>query len=164
MTQPGAPKEENILKHAAVAFVIALLGYVLFYSCDAHLRTRKGPWIVDFQATTNGEPLIVINEPRLKIENVRILLAGEKATNTPGTVRFESPQHLETPFGRVRFHDLTYLPGTITLDVYGHEIEMLPRTLFLNTKEVPWQNNALFVLTPTNKIPGLKDRDRKGRR
>jgi len=64
----------------------------------------------------------------------------------------------------VRFHDLTNLPGTITLDLHGHEIEMLPRTLFINTKEVAWSNNALFILAPTNKIPGLKDRDYKGRR
>ena len=91
-------------------------------------------------------------------------LEGEKATNAPTVVQFDSPQHLETPYGRVRFHDLTYLPGTITLDLFGHEIEMLPRTLFINTKEVPWRNDALFILTPTNKIPGLKDRDYKGRR
>lgn len=162
MSPPDAPKD-NILKHAAIAFVIALVGYVGFYSCDAHLRTRKGPWVVDF-VSTNGEPLLVINQPALGIQNVRVLLQGEKATNAPGTVRFEHPKRLGVPYGRVRFHDLTYLPGTVTLDLYGHEIELLPRTLFLNTKEVPWQNDALFVLTPTNKIPGLKDRDRKGRR
>jgi hypothetical protein len=162
---PPAPKD-NILKHAAIAFVCALVGYIGFYSCDSHLRSRKGPWVVDF-ASTNGEPLLVINQPALGIQNVRVWLQGEKATNAPGVgsvVRFEHPQRLGTPYGRVRFHDLTYLPGTVTLDLYGHEIELLPRTLFINTKEVPWQNDALFVLTPTNKIPGLKDRDRKGRR
>jgi hypothetical protein len=164
MTAPSAPKEDNILKHAAFAFVIALVGYVIFYSCDAHLRTRKGPWIVEFQSNTNGEPLLVINQPQLDIHGVRILLQGEKATNAPGVVRFESPAQLHPPYGRVRFHDLTYLPGTITLDLYGHEIEMLPRALFLNTKEMSWTNDALFVLAPTNKIPGLKDRDYKGRR
>ena len=165
MSPPDAPKD-HILKHAAIAFVIALVGYIGFYSCDAHLRTRKGPWIVDY-SSTNGEPLLVINQPALGIQNVRVWLQGESPTNAPGgvsVVRFESPQRLAVPYGRVRFHDLTYLPGTVTLDLYGHEIEMLPRTLVLNTKEVPWQSGATFVLTPTNKIPGLKDRDRKGRR
>ena len=159
---PNAPKD-NILKHAAIAFVLALVVYVGFYSCDTHLRSRKGPWVVDF-SSTNGEPLLVINQPALGIQNVRVLLQGEKATNTPGVVRFEHPKRLGTPYGRVRFHDLTYLPGTITLDVYGHEIELLPRAFFLNTKEIPWQSDSYFVLAPTNKIPGLKDRDRKGRR
>lgn len=160
---PSSPPKDNILKHAGFAFLIALLGYILFYSCDAHLRTRKGPWIVNFQASTNGEPLLVVDQAFLKI-HTQILLTGEKATNTPGVVEFKDPQHLQTPFGRVRFHDLTYLPGTITLDVYGHEVELLPRTLVLNTKEAGWTNGTTYVLTPTNKIPGLKDRDYKGRR
>ena len=160
---PSTPPRDNILKHAAIAFGIALIGYILFYGCDSHLRSRKGPWVVNFQANTNGEPLLVIDQSFLKI-HTQILLAGEKATNTPGSVEFKNPQHIRTPFGRVRFHDLTYLPGTVTLDVYGHEVELLPRTLVLNTKEVGWTNDITYVLTPTNKIPGLKDRDYKGRR
>jgi hypothetical protein len=155
--------KENIFKHAALAFVLALISYVSFYSCDARLRTKKGPWMVDF-LSTNNEPLLVINQPALGIENVRIQLAGEQITNMQAGVRFDRPKGIVLPYGRIRFHDLTYLPGTITLDVFGHEVEMLPRTMVINTKEKPWQNNSLTVLTPTNKIPGLKDRDRKGRR
>jgi hypothetical protein len=143
---------------------LAIVGYVGFYSCDAHLRTRKGPWRVDFIATTNGEPLLIINQPALGIQNVRILIAGETVTNTRVDVRFDKPYGFDLPYGRVRFHDLTYLPGTVTLDLFGHEVEMLPRTLFINTKEQPWQNDSYIYLSPTNKIPGLKDRDRKGRR
>jgi hypothetical protein len=158
------PRKENIFKHAALAFVFTLLGYLLFYSCDARLRTRNGPWTVDFSATTNHEPLLIINEPVLGIQNVRIQLSGEQVTNTQSGIRFDRPKGIELPYGRIRFHDLTYLPGTVTLDLFGHEVELLPRTLFINTKEKPWQNNSLTVLYPTNKIPGLKDRDRKGRR
>lgn len=158
------PPRDNIFKHAAIAFVLAVVGYIGFYSCDAHLRTHKGPWVVDFLETTNHEPLLVINQPALGIQNVRIQLAGETVTNTQAGVRFEKPYELALPYGRVRFHDLTYLPGTITLDLFGHEVEMLPRTLFINTKERPWQNDCYIYLYPTNKIPGLKDRDRKGRR
>lgn len=159
-----APPKDNIFRHALVAFVIALVGYVFFYACDARLRTRHGPWLVEFQMTTNREPLLIINEPRLGIRNVAILFKGETVTNGVGVKQFSTPVDLTTPYGRVRFHDLTYLPGTITLDIFGHEIEMLPRTLFINTKEVPWRNDSLNVLTPTNKIPGLKDRGPKGRR
>lgn len=160
----SAPARDNILKHAAVAFVLALAGYVFFFACDARLRTRRGPWVVEFRSSTNQQPLLIINHPRLNIRNVSILIEGESFTNTPGVKAFDNPADLSVPFGRVRFHDLTYLPGTITLDVYGHEIEMIPRALFVNTKEEPWRNDQLRVLTPTNKIPGLKDRDRKGRR
>jgi hypothetical protein len=163
MTPSPAPPKENIFKHAAIAFVMALVGYVCFFAFDAHLRSHKGPWIVRFEATTNGEPLLFIRQPWDKIATY-VLLQGEKATNTPGEVRFTDMHHIETPFGRVRFHDLTYLPGTVVLDVYGHEIQMMPRTLTLDLKEVGWANGATNILTPTNKIPGLKDRDTRGRR
>jgi hypothetical protein len=162
MSAPAPPKD-NIFKHAAIAFVIALVGYIGFYSCDAHLRTHKGPWIVRFDATTNGEPALAISQPFYHID-ARVVLQGEKATNTPGVVEFRDPRQLQTPFGRVRFHDLTYLPGTVVLDVYGHEVQMMPRTLTLDTREIGWTNGATYVLTATNKIPGLKDRDYKGRR
>lgn len=160
----SAPARDNILKHAAVAFAIALAGYVFFFACDARLRTRRGPWVVEFSGYTNQQPLLTINQPRLNIRNVRILIEGETFTNAPGVKAFDNPGDLAVPFGRVRFHDLTYLPGTITLDVFGHEIELIPRALFLNTKEQAWSNDQLIVLSVTNKIPGLKDRDRKGRR
>ncbi len=159
----SAPKDP-IFKHVGIAFALAVAGYVLLYSCDSRLRTQKGPWTVDFQTTTNQEPLLVINQPALGNEKVRILLAVETAPNRQDGVRFEHPAALPTPYGRVRFHDLTYLPGTITLDLFGHEVEMLPRALFLNTREVAWSNHSTHVLLATNKIPGLKDRDRKGRR
>jgi hypothetical protein len=159
---PPAPPKDNIFKHAAIAFVIAVLGYIGFYSCDAHLRTHKGPWVVKFDANTNGEPVLLISQPFYGID-AKVVLQGEKATNTPGVVEFRDLHHIQTPFGRVRFHDLTYLPGTVVLDVYGHEVQMMPRTLTLNTKEVGWTNGT-YVLMPANKIPGLKDRDFKGRR
>lgn len=157
------PRSDNIFKHAAIAFVLALAVYVLFYSCDSRMRTRKGPWQVDF-LSTNNQPFLVINQPALGIQNVRIQLDGEQVTNTQAAIRFDRPKGIELPYGRIRFHDLTYLPGTVTLDLFGHEIEFLPRTMVINTQEHPWQNNELIVLRPTNKIPGLKDRDRKGRR
>lgn len=157
------PPKDSFLKHAGIAFLAALAIYALFFAFDTRMRTRRGPWQVRFEATTNQEPLIVVNQPSLGIENVRILLSGEVATNT-GAFQFDIPTKMNVPYGRVRFHDLTYLPGTVTLDVFGHEVEFLPRALFLNTKEVAWQNNTTFTLAPTNKIPGLKDRDRKGRR
>lgn len=162
MSQPVPPKE-NIFRHAAVAFAIALVGYITFFSCDSHLRVRKGPWEVSFQSSTNGEPLLVIDQPSLKL-HTQILINGEKITNALAVAKYRTPDDIKASPGRVRFHDLTYLPGTVTFDLYGHEIELLPRTLVLNTKEVPWTNNITYVLSPTNKIPGLKDRDRKGRR
>ena len=45
------------------------------------------------------------------------------------------------------------MPGTVTMDLFGHEVELLPRTLIVNKKEVPWKSNTAIELSPTNKLP-----------
>ena len=67
------------------------------------------------------------------------------------------------PFGRVKFEDLTYLPGTVTFDFFGHEIELIPRTLYINRKPRPWQSNAIISLTPADKPAGLPEPNPKYR-
>jgi hypothetical protein len=54
-------------------------------------------------------------------------------------------------FGRVLYEDLTILPGVVTFDLFGHEIELLPRTLIINKKEIPWKSESVLELWPTNK-------------
>jgi hypothetical protein len=68
------------------------------------------------------------------------------------------------PFGRKKFEDLTYLPGTLAFDFFGHEVQFMPRTMVINLKEVPWTNNSTLTITADQKIPGLKDRNAKGLR
>jgi hypothetical protein len=65
-------------------------------------------------------------------------------------VAFDIPEK-PVPFGSVKFEDLTYLPGTVTLDLFGHEIELIPRTLFINREERPWQSNVVITLSPSDK-------------
>jgi hypothetical protein len=35
-----------------------------------------------------------------------------------------------------------FLPGVVTMNLLGHEIELMPRTLVIDKKEVPWINPA----------------------
>ena len=43
------------------------------------------------------------------------------------------------PAGRCLFEDLTFLPGTVALNVGGTGVQMLPRTLTVGTNEFPWR-------------------------
>ena len=155
-------KPDSILKHAAKAFLLAVGAYVLFFSCDSYLRHRRGPWEVTFIASTNGSPALLVNHAAYGLTNRLIVFKGEKATNE-GTVVFDAPRKT-VPFGRTRFEDLTYLPGGLVLDLFGHEVEFLPRAMFINLQEVSWTTPSPIVLDASMKVPGLKDRDRKGRR
>ena len=157
MARSGGP--DPILRHVAAAFLMAVVIYVGFYSCDQRLREGKGSWQVTF-TQTNGAPMLVVNQPGLGVRDVVFIV-----TNAPPaefrdkTISFDFPGK-PVPFGRVLFEDLTYLPGTEVFDFFGQEIELLPRTLVLNRREVPWQPDAVFRLGVTNLPPQPKPRRR----
>ena len=116
-----------------------------------HHRTRSGPWRVTFSSAggTNA-PSLVINEPALELSNRRLLFPGHPAPVTNDTVVFEQPREVpfDLPFGRCIFMDATELPGTVTLLLFGHEIELLPRTLTLDKKEYDWATVSNLVVRP----------------
>ena len=140
-------KSEGILKHFVVAFVLALLCYVFSYGCDRHLRLRKGPWELTFKSDAEGVPVLVINQTAIGITNVVIRIEGKTMGQSPETIEFTGPGD-SVPFGEILFFDTTYLPGTLTLELFGHEVEMMPRTLVLNFEEHPWVSGEEIVLTP----------------
>jgi len=101
---------------------------------------------------------VVIAQASLGLSNVVVRFAGEtnsKPADLPATIRFQDPQ-MPVPFGVTAFDDLMYLPGTIVLHCFGHEVQMLPRALFLNRKEIGWQSGATYTLHAADKLPTLE--------
>jgi hypothetical protein len=143
-------KPEGPAKHFLLAFLLALAGYIAFYQIIEHRRTRNGPWQVTFTTGAAGIPAIIINEPKLGITNVQISFAGQTqpATNSPITLLFRQPKPVpyEVPFGNCVFMDTTFLPGTITFQLFGHEIELLPRVLVIDRQERPWRTDTTIAL------------------
>jgi hypothetical protein len=148
---PSAPapslkgSDGSIFRHALIAFVIAVIVYFVFFAFDQYLRKRKGGWIVEFQKNEQAEPRLVIHQPHLGITNVQITITGEAITNDAAAVVFDNPKKVP-PFGKLVYHDLTYLPGAIVIELLGHEIQMIPRTLVIDKKERGWTNGAVFTL------------------
>jgi hypothetical protein len=137
-------------KSIAISFFVVLALYLgVFYGIE-YLRHRKGPWQVSFRADAQGNPVVVIAQNRLRLSDVKLVFHGEPMTNAPGIVFFDRVKQ-PVPFGRVIYEDLTFLPGVVTFDLFGHEIEILPRVLIVNKKTVPWQSGATTDLWPTNK-------------
>jgi hypothetical protein len=155
-------RRDNPLKHFAIAFAIAIVIYVAFYAGIEHRRTRKGPWMVTFTNTAAGEPEVIVNQPFLAITNQVIRFPGESAgTNAPTTLRFAQPRQVPyaVPFGRCVFMDATFLPGTLTLQFFGHELEFLPRVLIIDHREHPWRTEPLILLSRTNRVAEATDTD-----
>jgi hypothetical protein len=40
--------------------------------------------------------------------------------------------------------DATSLPGTVAFELFGHEIQLLPRVLTIDNQERPWRSNEII--------------------
>jgi hypothetical protein len=139
-------------KSVALLFLAVLVLYLgSFYGLE-HLRHRKGGWVAEFRAAPDGTPAFVVSQPFLGLSNVTLLLHGEEVTNSPGRVIFDRVKQ-PVPFGRVLYEDLTFLPGVVTFDLYGHEIELVPRVLAADRHAIPWRSGLTVDLWPSNKPP-----------
>lgn len=158
-------KKDSLPKHLLIAFGLALAGYAFFFFLDQQFRSRKGPWEVTFTTNSSGFAEVIINQPELKIRDVRVTFSGEHGSNPTTTLRFDHPEQ-RLPFGTNRFEDLTYLPGSEAFDFFGHEVELLPRTLYLNQKEYQWISGTNYTLNPAGKLPpsAYKDPRQKKKR
>lgn len=143
-------RSEGVLKHFAMAFIVALVGYAFFYYVIEHRRTKNGPWEITFHSDASGIPSLTIQQPALGLRDVRVVFPGESlnSTNTSSTLAFEQARQVPfpTPFGKCVFLDTTFLPGTVTLQLFGHEIELLPRVLIIDHTEHPWKSGETINL------------------
>ena len=141
------------IRSILITFVVVLGLYLAVFHGIESWRHRTGAWDVTFTTDANGNPTLVIYQPKLNISSVEILFIGETVplTNFSGRMVFDRPLK-PLPFGRRIHEDLTSLPGVETLDLFGHEIELLPRTLVVNRQEIPWKSEMVLELGPTNKL------------
>jgi hypothetical protein len=144
----------NPLKHFVFAFLIALVIYFVAYNAIEHRRTRNGPWQITF-TNDAGLPALVINEPQLNISNVVLVFHGQPPSPTNLLLLFDTPRQVpfDLPMGKCVFMDTTFQPGTLVFSEFGHEIQLLPRTLTLDKQEHAWRSGEVIALTNTAKVP-----------
>ncbi len=140
-----------------LVFAACVVLYVAGFATVQWWRNRRGPWEVKFRVEPQGTPTVEITQHRLGIAGVTLRFT---ATNLPpnpsGTlVRFDGPaQRDKLPFGRVEFLDTTFLPGTVTMDLFGHQVELLPRVLTVDKVERAWRNaQTIELANPQPAIP-----------
>lgn len=143
-------KPDALWRHLLIVFGLVLVFYVAGFGGAQYWRQRQGPWIVDFGTDAQNHPRLVVSHPRLEIEGVAVVFPDAKldAPPVPRQVAFDIPSKAETiPFGTVKFIDTTFLPGTVTFDLFGHEVELLPRVLIVDKQEHPWESDQTLSLT-----------------
>ena len=147
------------MKHFILAFLLALVCYAFFYSKIENRRTRKGPWEITFTHDAAGNPTLLINQPRLAITNAQITFTNQHTALAfdPATLVFKEPRPVPytVPFGKCVFMDTTFLPGTISLEVFQHEVELRPRDLVIDRQEHPWLSKSTITLNPLTNEPAI---------
>lgn len=69
-----------------------------------------------------------------------------KIPDNSQSILFElEKEEFDLPFGRLSYRDPTFLPGVVTLEVFGATLECLPRTLVIDQKELEW--NSVETIT-----------------
>ena len=158
-----AMKSDGLVKPLVIGAILAVILYVVGYPSIEHRRTRKGPWRVTFTRDASGAPALLVNQPALGVTNVQFTFPGaDSFTNAPPvTLAFDQPREgpYDLPFGRCLFMDTTFLPGTIVMEVFGHEIQLIPRVLTIDGQEQPCKSDFVIILpskATTNRPTPLK--------
>jgi hypothetical protein len=154
-----------LLKRIGVLFLIVLALYLAAFFGLEGLRRRNAPWEVTFTTNATGTAAVHIRQPNLNIRDFTLLFPEESPPPGPTgqRLRFAEPQTwpFAIPYGQCIFEDLTFLPGTVTLQVFGHEVELLPRTLIVDRREQSWTSGSPLSLWATNKVPPKQEKPRK---
>jgi hypothetical protein len=148
---------------AAKVFLAAVVIYAAAFGVIQYFRNHNGSWKVTFQSDATGVPSIRIDQAALGIQGVTLRFPGERhATNNVSIpVDFDKPMRA-LPFGTRVFEDLTFLPGVETFDLFGHEIEIAPRVLVVNRREIPWASARELSPSPSEKLPAsVREKPRK---
>lgn len=137
--------------------LVTLIVYVVIFTLIEKKRRKDGPWELTF-TQAEYSPALHINHAKLGLTNITIVFPDVVVpTNLPQTIRFQHGQiaPFDLPFGKCIFLDTLYLPGTVTFEAFGHEIQILPRTMTIDRVERPWLPGEKILLTnrPSATLP-----------
>jgi hypothetical protein len=147
-------KLHTSIKHFVLAFLLAGLCYAVFYRNIEDRRHRKGPWQVTFTTNpTNNTPLLVITQPKLAITNEINFVDEVNPLTNAVRMAFEQPEPTPypVPFGQCIAMDTRFLPGKVAFQLFGHTIELWPRSLIIDGQEHPWSSER-FNLPPIQRL------------
>lgn len=148
-------KPEHFVRRLLLVGAVALLLYVVLFAGIEHQRNRRGPWEVVFTRTTNDLPCLEIHQPRLGVRGVRIVFpadAANPAATLPAREVFREarPTPFDLPLGRCVFLDTISLPGTVAIELGGHQVQLMPRVLTVDGEERTWRSGETIAVAAKN--------------
>jgi hypothetical protein len=151
---------DRLSRHLLAGFLLALFLYIAAFWLIESRRTAKAPWTVSFEANPAGQAQLQISQGTSGLGPVEIRFTVPP-TNPPlrrREVVFRDPKPVpfDLPMGRCKFQDLTFLPGTVAINVCGTDIQLLPRMLTVGTNEFEWSATHVVELLPDGSAHRLR--------
>jgi len=143
------PAQSSPWKSFLLVGVITLIVYVAVFSWVENNRRKHGPWEITFTEVDNS-PALLVNHAQLGLTNITIIFSGVPVTtNSAQTIRFEHGRvaPFDLPFGKCVFLDTLFLPGSVTVEIFDHQIQVLPRTMMIDHVEHAWLPGEKILLT-----------------
>ncbi len=142
------PSQSSPWKTFLLVGLATLIGYTVLFSLLENNRHNDGPWEITF-TQVNNSPALLVTHVKLGLTNVTLVFPDAVATNAPQTLRFEHGRvaPFDLPYGKCVFLDTLYLPGTVTVEVFGHLIQVMPRTMTIDRVEHAWLSGEKILLT-----------------
>lgn len=145
-------RTDGLFKILATGFLLALVLYLGAFKWIDYQREHKGPWIIEFTTDSNGVPSLTVSQAFLKIPPHRLTFPETTVTETnyQRSIKFDHAVS-KVPFGELVFQDPLYLPGSAVFNFWGHEVQIIPRTLIVDRKEIPWNSTTNMTVTGEGK-------------
>ena len=153
-------KPDRLSRHLLISFGIATVLYVTLYWFIEHRRVAQTPWMVSYEVDASGHAKLEISQQSLGLGPVEIRFSAATTNaalpRTQVIFRYPNPVPRAMPLGRCIFEDLTFLPGTVALNLADTDIQMLPRALTIGTNEFSWRRVRNIEVRPdgsSNAVP-----------
>jgi hypothetical protein len=145
-------KSEGLARHVLFAATVTLALYAAGFTWIEHLNRRHGPWEIEFRTDAEGHLSLTVNQAALGISNLTVSVPDQTVaqSNLSATVRFDNVTNT-APVGELVYFDTRTLPGVLTFNLLGHEVEFMPRTMTVDKEAVAWTSNTNIVLTGAGK-------------
>ncbi len=153
--QPNTASYDLHWKPVLGVFVLTLVLYLIGFNWIEGKREDKGPWQIIFEADLAlSKASIIIEQPELNISPTQLSflfpadqLQSVDLPEKPETILFAlNQQEFDLPFGELTFRDPTFLPGVVTIELFGNVVECLPRVLILNKEEISWNSKTNITI------------------
>jgi hypothetical protein len=117
---------------------IAVLLVASMFSQVWRNTSDSDKWQLCLLKSPRGAIDIAINQPRLRIKDATLRTSVPWNEGTVATCSVVD-QKRQPPFGTIVFSDFTALPGRLKLRVVDHVVDIMPRAIIVDGKEIAWQ-------------------------